>query len=168
MSSITYHDRPPDPQDYLDLFETTGWNQRYQADLPALSRALDGSWYVVSAYDGHRLVGMGRVVSDGALYAMIYDLIVRPSHQGRGIGSTILRKLVEKCQAAGVREIQLFAAKGTIPFYNKRGFVERPADAPGMRWKKEQDRTCIIRKELPDEPRSLQVLSHALDHGPTV
>ncbi len=94
MSSIAYEERQPDPQDYLELFETTGWNRTYQADRAALSRALDGSWYAVSAYDRDQLVGMGRVVSDGVLYAMIYDLIIRPSHQGRGIGSAILGRLV--------------------------------------------------------------------------
>jgi GNAT superfamily N-acetyltransferase len=121
----------------MELFETTGWNEVYKADLGELSQALDRSWHVVTAHDGDQLVGVGRVVSDGVLYAMICDMIVRPSHQNRGIGSTILRRLVERCKAAGLRDIQLFSAKGKAPFYRNRGFVERPEDAPGMRLKKE-------------------------------
>ena len=64
---------------------------------------------------------------------MIYDLIILPSHQGQGIGSEILSRLVSKCRAAGIRDVQLFSAPGKSTFYAKRGFKARPSDAPGMR-----------------------------------
>jgi GNAT superfamily N-acetyltransferase len=75
---------------------------------------------------------LGRVVSDGVLYGMIYDLIVRPSHRGCGIGTAILDKLIRRCRDAELREIQLFSAKGKAGFYRNRGFMERPQEAPGM------------------------------------
>lgn len=132
MSDIEYKETLPDARHYHEIFETTGWNSAYKADWKELSKALDNSWYVVTAYQGKVLVGIGRVVSDGVLYAMIYDMIVKPSHQGRGIGTTLLQKLVNMCKAAGVRDIQLFSARGKAQFYGERGFVQRPADAPGM------------------------------------
>lgn len=138
MTDIEYRETKPDARHYLALFETTGWNAVYKVGLDELSKALNNSWYVVTAYQRNELVGIGRVVSDGVLYAMIYDIIVKPSYQGMGIGTTILNKLIEKCRSAGVRDIQLFSAKGKAQFYSKRGFVERPADAPGMRLKKDQ------------------------------
>ena len=134
MADIIYTEVVPDAEQYLQLFETTGWNSAYRADAAELYRALQHSTYLVAAFDGEMLVGVGRVVSDGVLYAMIYDMIVAPSHQGRGIGTEILGRLIEKCRSAGIREIQLFSARGKAPFYRKRGFVERPADGPGMRW----------------------------------
>ena len=137
MSDIEYKETLPDARQYHELFETTGWNSAYKAYWKELSKALDNSWYVATAYQGKLLVGIGRVVSDGVLYAMIYDMIVKPSHQGRGIGTTLLEKLVNKCKAAGLREVQLFSARGKVPFYRKRGFVERPADAPGMMLRKD-------------------------------
>ncbi len=133
MKDIEYRESMPDAGPYLALFETTGWNAVYQTDIDDLIRALNNSWYVVTAYQNGELVGSGRVVSDGVLYAMIYDMIVNPSHQGQGIGTAILDKLILKCRTAGLREIQLFSAKGKAQFYRKRGFVERPADAPGMK-----------------------------------
>jgi GNAT superfamily N-acetyltransferase len=136
MADIEYRETPPDARQYLELFETTGWNSAYKANWKDLKQALDNSWYVVVAYQGSELVGIGRVVSDGVLYAMIYDMIVRPSHQGCGIGTTLLVKLVKKCKSAGMRDIQLFSARGKAPFYAKRGFVQRPADAPGMMLRK--------------------------------
>ena len=109
----------------------------YKADSKDLNQALDNSWYVVAAYQGSELVGIGRLVSDGVLYAMIYDMIVKPSYRGRGIGTAILGKLVKKLKDSGLRDIQLFSARGKVSFYRKRGFVERPADAPGMMLRKE-------------------------------
>jgi GNAT superfamily N-acetyltransferase len=131
-SSITYREDLPDEQQYLALFETTGWNEKYKASAEELIKVLKNSQYIVMAYDGDRLVGCGRVVTDGVLHAMIYEMIVHPSYQGQGIGSAILEKLVAKCKAAGIREVQLFSAKGKASFYRRYGFVERADDAPGM------------------------------------
>jgi len=70
--------------------------------------------------------------SDGILYALICDLIVRPSHQDRGIGSALLGQLIERCRRQKIRVIWLFSAKGKSAFYKNFGFIERPTDAPGM------------------------------------
>jgi GNAT superfamily N-acetyltransferase len=130
---IVYKEGLPSKDAFSKLFETTGWNRTYQASREELEEAIGKSWRAVSAYDDQELVGFGRALSDGVLYANIVDLIVIPSHQGKGVGSAILKRLVELCQAAGVRDIQLFSAAGTTGFYKKHGFVERPEDAPGMR-----------------------------------
>jgi GNAT superfamily N-acetyltransferase len=134
MSDVTiaYHQQLPPVTDYDRLFETTGWNKSYQASPQELHRAIADSWYVLSAYENDRLVGFGRIISDGVLYALICDLIVNPARQGQGIGSTLLNKLIEHCRTQNIRVIWLFAAKGKSSFYKKFGFFERPVDAPGM------------------------------------
>jgi len=130
--SVTYSNALPARDEYFRLFESTGWNERYQFDAERLYGAVGKSWYLVSAYDGDRLVGFGRVISDGVLHALIVDLIVLPSYQGSGIGSHILDELTNKCRSQGIPDIQLFCARGKAGFYEKRGFVRRPADGPGM------------------------------------
>ena len=135
---IEYREETPAAAAYHALFETTGWNNDFRVSVAEVERALASSWCIVAAYDGDELVGVGRVLSDGVLHAMIYDVIVHPSHQNRGIGTEIMRRLVARCHAAGVRNVQLFAAKGKAPFYEKRGFVARPADRPGMTLQKGQ------------------------------
>jgi GNAT superfamily N-acetyltransferase len=127
-----YRENLPSPADYHQLFETTGWNQSYRADADELYRAISTSWYTLSAYRNDKLVGFGRVISDGILYALICDLIVRPSCQGQGIGSALLKKLIARCRRQSVRVIWLFSATGKSAFYKNFGFSERPADAPGM------------------------------------
>jgi GNAT superfamily N-acetyltransferase len=132
--SIEYRNQLPDPHAFFTLFQTTGWNAKYAASAEELFRAIENSWATLSAYDGPSLVGFGRAVCDGTMHAVIFDLIVHPDSQGRGIGSAILARLVAECRQAGIRDIQLFSARGKHTFYEKRGFRVRPADAPGMEW----------------------------------
>lgn len=132
MTQIQINHQIPSVMDFYALFETTGWNQAYQATPQDLQQALDDSWYTVSAYDRDELVGFGRVLSDGVLYAMIYDLIVHPDFQNQGLGSQLLNRLLAACHQANIRAIQLFSAHGKAGFYERRGFVVRSPDAPGM------------------------------------
>jgi len=118
--------------DFWKLFLTTGWNDGYKARRAELEAALQTSWYAVSVYEDGLLVGFGRVLSDGILHAMIYEVIVAPTHQRRGIGTLIVSRLIEKCREAGIRDIQLFSAPGKQSFYEQLGFNVRPSNAPGM------------------------------------
>jgi GNAT superfamily N-acetyltransferase len=131
--NIVYEESLPSKHDFFRLFDTTGWNRSYRATPEELEKAIGHSWCIVSAYVDDSFVGFGRILSDGVLYATVCDLIVMPSYRAKRIGSAILKKLVERCVTAGIREIQLFSAAGTTDFYKKHGFVERPANAPGMR-----------------------------------
>jgi len=130
--AIEYREGVPPADAYFVLFGTTGWNESYHATAEELERANRQSWLAVSAWDGDRLCGFGRVVSDGVLHAMIYDMIVDPAYQRRGVGSVILRMLLARCREEGIRDVQLFCAKGKKEFYLRHGFFERAADAPGM------------------------------------
>ncbi|MBB6121568.1 GNAT family N-acetyltransferase [Nocardiopsis algeriensis] len=71
--------------------------------------------------DGGALVGAGRALADGRDCAYIADVAVHPSHQGRGLGSDIVRGLVEL--ARGHKKIILYASPGTEAFYEELGFL---------------------------------------------
>lgn len=132
MAGMSYSTRLPEPAEWLRLFETTGWNEMYGQSAQALHSALRGSWRVVVARSGDEVVGAGRLVSDGVQYAVLFDLIVAPAWQGRGVGSEILRRLLEHADEADIRDVLLFAARGTADFYARHAFQRRPQDAPGM------------------------------------
>ncbi len=133
--SIEYRNQMPTREQFSRLFETTGWNSGYQATPEELIKAVANSQFVEAAYDAENLVGFGRVVTDGVLHAMIYDLIVHPSYQGHGIGTQILVTLISNCHEINIRDVQLFCATGKRAFYERRGFQARPEDAPGMQYR---------------------------------
>jgi len=122
----------PDSQAVFELFLTTGWNDAYRITADGFMETIRNSWYCCSVYFDGRLVGFGRMICDGILHALILDMIVHPDFQGQGVGREILHDLVEKCRQHGIRDIQLFSAKGKAGFYRKMGFRERPEGAPGM------------------------------------
>jgi ribosomal protein S18 acetylase RimI-like enzyme len=134
--TLTFDEAIPPTQDYFRLFETTGWNREYRASPDELMKALAGSQWVMAAYDHGALVGFCRVVTDGVLYAVLYDLIVAPEYQNRGLGTQLLERMVQKCLEANIRDIQLFCAKGKRGFYERRGFKARPTEAPGMQYQR--------------------------------
>jgi GNAT superfamily N-acetyltransferase len=70
---------------------------------------------------GDTLVGAGRALADGADCAYIADVAVHPDHQGQGLGSDIIRRLLEL--ARDHKKILLYASPGTEPFYRKLGFL---------------------------------------------
>lgn len=121
---------PPTAREFKALYDETGWADR---DVACFERALQGSWVVCTARDDDgRLVGIGRLVSDGALHAFVTEMIVTGAARGTGIGAQVLAHLVAEARRRGVDDVQLFAARGRAPFYERNGFVRRPEDSPGM------------------------------------
>lgn len=134
---MTFKESLPDINAYWELFETTGWNARYKLTQQELGKAISNSWYSNAVYDADKLIGFGRVIADGVHHAFIVDLMIHPDYQNQGLGSQLLDRLVAKCNESGIRDIQLFSAKGKSEFYEKFGFEKRPMDAPGMQRKRQ-------------------------------
>ena len=122
-------------EQYLDIRSAVNWRQltRKQAES-----ALGHSLIVVGAYEDGHLVGMGRIVGDGAVICYVQDLIVRPEYQRKKVGSKVLSALityVESLREEGSQMMLcLMCAKGREPFYEKHGFIARPTKelGPGM------------------------------------
>ncbi|KAL9621178.1 MAG: hypothetical protein Q9160_004310 [Pyrenula sp. 1 TL-2023] len=56
----------------------------------------------------------------------IHSLAVMPQHQGKGIGSTLLKSYVDRIREAKIADrIVLIAHEPMIPFYEKHGFQSR-------------------------------------------
>jgi len=81
--AIDFRTEMPSQEQFWDLFQATGWNDTYHLSPGELFRAVSSNWFAVSAFDGDMLVAFGRVVSDGILHAMIYEMITLPEYQGR-------------------------------------------------------------------------------------
>lgn len=120
----------PTPADYNRLRQAVGWGAYDEAIIAA---ALPRSLYGVCAWDGGTLVGMGRVIGDGGLVYYIQDLIVLPEHQGRGIGSAMMARLMAyvAAHASPNTIVGLMAARGKEPFYERYGFTARPTERLG-------------------------------------
>lgn len=132
---ITLYENKISVDEYLAIRSKVGWN--VLSDEQA-QKALENSLIVVGAYEDGELVGMGRIVGDGAVICYIQDLIVVPEYQKHGVGSMMIHRLIEFVD--GIRQpdsqmmLCLMCAKGREHFYEKHGFLARPTDnlGPGM------------------------------------
>lgn len=128
--NIRFENSPPNPEDFVRLRAECGWGE---ITLQAAVQALNGSIIDLTCFDGTELVGMGRVVGDGALYFYLQVIIVKPTQQGKAIGRQIVAKLTDKAveRAQIGATIGLLSAKGKEAFYERFGFQERPNDYMG-------------------------------------
>lgn len=133
---MEYKDKIPFKTEFYPLYVATDWNDRLQLNPEELDKAIHNSFAVVSVYEKDELIGFGRVVSDGVAYATIYDVMVTPHWQNQGIGSRIIRILVNKCERHDIRRIYLFAAKDAENYFKRLGFVARPTGSRGMVFEK--------------------------------
>lgn len=128
--SMDYSLSVPSATEFKALYDETGWGDW---TLERFEQALSGSWIVCTVRDDvGRLVGMGRLISDGALHAFVTEMIVTEHARGAGIGGQILARLVDEARRRGVDDVQLFAARGRVEFYERHGFERRPENGPGM------------------------------------
>ena len=133
---MKYTEKLPTADQFFELFETTGWNTKYELCKEELYIALKNSWYSISVFDKEQLVGFGRIICDGIVHALILDVIILPDRQDEGIGKVVMDKLVSKCKKHKIRDIQLFSAKNKAGFYEKLGFKSRTEHSPGMELEK--------------------------------
>lgn len=85
-----------------------------------IKTAFTNSMFRCFAFDKGKLVGAGRVLADGCDTAYLCDVAVLPSHQGQGLGTEIISKLVELSKSH--TKIILYAALGKESLYRKFGF----------------------------------------------
>lgn len=116
---------------YYMLRESVGWNNwsREQAE-----KALKNSFYTVTVEAESNIIGMGRVVGDG-MYFTIVDVVVRPEHQGKKVGTAVIKSMlqyIEQSMCEGSRvSIQLISEVGKEQFYIKQGFKLLPHEYCG-------------------------------------
>ena len=79
------------------LYESVRWLHFRMPEK--LQEAYGNSDFVVTAWDGERLVGAGRAITDGCFNAYFPDIAVHPGYHGRGVGREIVSRLLKRCKA---------------------------------------------------------------------
>ena len=110
----------------LPLYTSVGWTA--YTDAPdALRRGFERSLLTLAAYEGKTLVGLARAVGDGETIVLMQDLLVFPQYQRRGVGTALMRAMMERF--ANVRQFQLLTddTEKTLAFYRSLGLHELSA-----------------------------------------
>lgn len=129
MPAVVAAETPPRAE-LLALYDAVGWSA-YTREPDALVAGVAASWLVLTARDeSGGLVGLARVVSDGATIAYVQDVLVLPTHHRRGIGRALLDAVAE--HTSGIRQTVLLtdAEPEQRAFYEAAGFTEAHDVAP--------------------------------------
>jgi GNAT superfamily N-acetyltransferase len=105
------------PDEVNAAYAWVEWPPREPWRIEAISRT--STW--LAAREGTELVGIARILDDGGLHASLWDCIVRPDRQRRGIGSRLVRAALERC--ADRRLVAIVSTPAAVPFFAALGFV---------------------------------------------
>ncbi|WP_256840480.1 GNAT family N-acetyltransferase [Ornithinimicrobium faecis] len=86
-----------------------------------LIETMAGSYRRVWAVRDGKVVGYINAISDGVLNAFIPWLEVHPDHQGEGIGTELVQRMVALLD--GMYAIDLCCDPELFPYYEKLGFI---------------------------------------------
>lgn len=107
----------------LSLYASVGWSA-YTDHPETLKKGFENSMLTLAAYEGEQLLGIIRTVGDGQTIVFIQDILVFPDYHRKGIGSALMRAVLDRY--GHVRQIKLTtdSTPETIGFYTSMGFRE--------------------------------------------
>ena len=134
-ADIALYNEPPTTDEYLNLRAASGLSP---FSRQAAERGLAGSVHAVTLRAGQELVGMGRLIGDGGCFFQVVDIAVRPDHQGQGLGTRIMRALMDWVEAELPTSayISLIADGEANRLYARFGFAATAPASIGMAFRK--------------------------------
>jgi GNAT superfamily N-acetyltransferase len=113
----THHERPIPASAVRELYHHVG-----RAELAREQDITDAlqSGPAVGAWDGDRLVGFARALSDRHFNAYVEDVMVREEYRNQGVGKRVLSLLME--HLANIESVNLYCRAEVVPFYESAGW----------------------------------------------
>ncbi|ASC70864.1 putative N-acetyltransferase ycf52-like protein [Halomicronema hongdechloris C2206] len=128
-------DRDLDLYELEELCDAVGWARR---PIRKVKKAIQHSFVVVTMWEERgarrRLIGFSRATSDHAFNATIWDVVVHPDFQGKGLGKALMKQLIKTLRNADISNVTLFADPHVVEFYRNLGFMPDPEGIKGMFW----------------------------------
>ena len=121
MKIIYDHTRRISEAQFVDLLRRSTLAERRPVDDAGCVKAmLDHANLLCTAWDGDKLIGVARSVTDFEFCCYLSDLAVDEAYQGKGIGRELIRLTQSKLGRKA--KIILLAAPKAEAYYPKLGF----------------------------------------------
>jgi ribosomal protein S18 acetylase RimI-like enzyme len=116
---------PLSTDQFIDLLcKSTLGERRPIQDRECMDGMVRNSNLLVSAWDGDKLVGIARSVTDFHYACYLSDLAVDKTYQGRGIGKTL--QAITQQQLGQRCNLVLVAAPAADSYYQHIGYTNNP------------------------------------------
>jgi GNAT superfamily N-acetyltransferase len=121
--------------DLMDLYQNEFWcNQRTREDVVKMLAATDVIIGLVDESD--RLIAFTRVITDFVYRAIVFDVIVKPTHRKLGLGAKLMDAVVNHPKLQAVETSGLNCLPKMIPFYKRWDFTDDMGEIKSMRRRK--------------------------------
>ena len=127
--------RPISAAEFVDLLRRSTLAERRPVDHPACIQAmLQHANLLCTAWDGDKLVGVARSVTDFEYCCYLSDLAVDEANQKQGIGKNLIK--LTQSKLGTLAKLILLSAPKAETYYPKLGFAPHrsawilPADQP--------------------------------------
>ena len=118
-----------------ELCDSVGWVKR---PIKKVKTALENSFLTVCLFEKQPnkrlLIGFARATSDHSFNATIWDVVIHPDFQNKGLGKALMNELVKELRYKDISTITLFADPQVLNFYRNLGFMSDPDGVKGMFW----------------------------------
>ena len=131
MHKLKMNSKWPTAEEFVALRVKAGMTPR---DMEGAKIGLLNSNYMVTVRDGDLLVGMGRIIGDGATTFQITDMVVHPNYQGKGLGKKMMGELISWLEenATPNAYVSLIADGDAKYLYKQFGFEDVVPYSIGM------------------------------------
>ena len=128
-------EREIDLYELEELCDAVGWSRR---PLRKVKKAIEHSFLVASMWQVRgtqkRLIGFARATSDHAFNATIWDVVVHPEYQSKGLGKALMKYVLKQLRSEEISNVTLFADPHVVEFYRGLGFMSDTEGIKGMFW----------------------------------
>ena len=109
--------------DLMDLYKNEFWSdKRTREDVVKMLAGTDVIIALVDECD--RLIGITRVLTDFVYRAMIFDVIIKPTHRKMGLGAKLMDAVLNHPKLQTVETLALRCWPHMVPFYERWGFSD--------------------------------------------
>lgn len=117
------------------LFKNEWWTQT--RDPSAINKLISNSEVAIGILnkETNELVGFARVITDTLYRAFIFDVITKKTYRNKGIGTYLIKAILEHPKVAKVERIELYCPDRLVPYYEKFGFTTEVNGSKLMRLK---------------------------------
>lgn len=129
MSDYQLVETVPSVEDFCRLRVISGLTPR---PAEAARLGLPNSCYGVHILWKETVIGMGRIVGDGAVNMDIVDVAVDPAHQGKGLGRLIMETLTKWLDQNACDGAYVTLMADVPELYEKFGFTRVSPVSEGM------------------------------------
>ena len=114
----------------MDLYKNEFWSdKRTREDVVKMLASTDVIIGLVDECD--RLIGITRVLTDFVYRAMIFDVIIKPTHRKIGLGAKLMDAVLNHPKLQTVEHFYLNCLPNMMPFYERWGFSD---DVGGLKF----------------------------------